>query len=259
MTESLAGQNLKPTPLERAVRSHRLFVPLLAVLLPFVLSACSDYYLHTGLQPNPPPLGQDEDDPDDYDEPATLPGDPDDPGDPPDEIDPLEEEQPEEPEEPEELPDCEDTIMAEWQWWGSLPFGYEEHPYDGMGRAFYEPDYQMIDYSTVGMPDQGHTPPGYDRVYRATFDLWGEPPALFLSMQSDDGMWFFVNGVEVGQWGGGWQEEGCVNDDANCEESITIDPIDISDLLVEGSNVVAARVTNAIDNTYFDVYTECVD
>ena len=68
-----------------------------------------------------------------------------------------------------------------------------------------------------------------------------------------------VNGVEVGQWGGGWQEEGCVNDDANCEESITIDPIDISDLLVEGSNVVAARVTNAIDNTYFDVYTECVD
>ena len=248
------------------MRSHRLLVTSLAVftasLLALVLGGCSDYYLQTGLGPNLPPLDQPDGELDSEDEPDDMPGDLDDPEDPPEEIDPLEEEQPEDPEDPEdpeELPDCEDTVMADWQWWGSLPFGYEEHPYDGMGRDFYEPDYQMIDYSTVGMPDTGHTPPGYDRVYRTTFDLWGEPPALFLSMQSDDGMWFFVNGVEVGQWGGDWQEEGCVNDDANCMESIVVDPVDISGLLHEGTNVVAARVSNAVDGAYFDVYTECVD
>ena len=35
--------------------------------------------------------------------------------------------------------------------------------------------------------------------------------------------------------------------------------LDIAPLLHEGWNVVAARVTNAVDNTFFDTYTECVD
>lgn len=229
---------------------------LSAALLGFPLAACSDYYLHAGLQPNLPPPEADDSEVDSPAEPADLPADPGEPADPPDETGPIEEDP---PEDPPELPDCEDTVIADWQWWGSMPFGYEEHPADGAGRAFYEPDHQMIDYSTVSMPDQGHTPPGYDRVYRATFEVWGLPPALFLSMQSDDGMWFFVNGEEVGHWGGDWQMEGCVNDDANCEESFVVDPVDISGLLVEGVNTVAARVSNAVDNAYFDVYTECVD
>jgi len=34
---------------------------------------------------------------------------------------------------------------------------------------------------------------------------------------------------------------------------------DITDLLVPGENVVAARVSNAVMNAWFEVLTECVD
>jgi len=149
--------------------------------------------------------------------------------------------------------------MADWQWWGSQPFDHEDDPEDDAGRPFFATDYDMVGYSTVVLPDQGHMPPGTDRVYLAWFELGGEPPALFLSMQSDDGMAFWVNGQLLGEWGGGWQEEGCVNDDSNCSEYVIVDPIDIAPLLHEGWNVVAARVTNPIMNAWFDTYTECVD
>ena len=160
---------------------------------------------------------------------------------------------------PEDLPDCDDTIMADWQWWGSMPFGHEDDPSDGNGVPFYELGYTMIDYSTVSMPDQGHVPSGYDKVYRATFEVNQMPPALFLSMQSDDGMAFWLNGQLVGSWGGGWQEEGCVNDNAGCTESFFVSPVDVTSYLVTGTNVAAARVSNAVDNSYFEVFTECVD
>ena len=85
------------------------------------------------------------------------------------------------------------------------------------------------------------------------------PPALFLSMQSDDGMSFYLNGHQVGEWGYGWQEEGCVNDNAGCTESVNVAPVDVTSFLVVGTNTAAARVSNAVDNSYFEVFTECVD
>ncbi len=208
--------------------------------------------------------------------PADPPEEPEEPDDPPDDppddewvLDPdepildvpeIEEDPPVEEDPPEEdLPDCDDTIIADWQWWGSMPFGYEWDPTDGNGLPFYDPWYTMIDYSTVSMPDSGHVPSGYDKVYRATFEVNQMPPALFLSMQSDDGMSFFLNGHKVGEWGYGWQAEGCVNDNAGCSESVTVPPVDVTSFLVVGTNTAAARVSNAIDNSYFEVFTECVD
>jgi hypothetical protein len=102
-------------------------------------------------------------------------------------------------------------------------------------------------------------PSGQDKVYRAEFIFDQMPPALFLSMQSDDGMSFYLNGQLVGHWGGAWQEEGCVNDNAGCLESVTVTPVDVTSYLQVGTNVAAARVSNPIDNSYFEVFTECVD
>jgi len=160
-------------------------------------------------------------------------------------------------EDPPDLPPCDETLEAAWPWWGSQPFSTQADPVDGWGRPFYALDYDMVGFSTVSMPDAGHTPAGTDKVYRATFHLDWVPDKLFLSMQSDDGMWFYANGELLGHWGGDWQEEGCVNDDASCTEYVYVDPVDISDLLQVGSNVVAARVSNPIMNSFFDVYTEC--
>ena len=177
----------------------------------------------------------------------------------PEEEEPVEDDPPEELPEEEDLPDCDETVMADWQWWGSMPFGHEDDLVDGYGRPFFDVDYTMVDYSTVSIPDQGHITSGYDKAYRAEFDLNQIPPALFLSMQSDDGMAFFLNGELVGEWGGTWQEEGCVNDNAGCTQSVVVPPVDVTDYLVVGRNVAAARVSNPVDNSYFEVYTECVD
>ena len=63
----------------------------------------------------------------------------------------------------------------------------------------------------------------------------------------------------MGQWGGAWQMEGCVNEHANCLITTPVDPVDVTALLVEGPNLLAARVSNPVLNSYFDVLPICVD
>ncbi len=63
----------------------------------------------------------------------------------------------------------------------------------------------------------------------------------------------------VGQWGGGWQEEGCVNDEANCGETTEVAPVDVTALLVAGENTIAARVSNPVVNSYFSITPECIE
>ncbi len=156
-------------------------------------------------------------------------------------------------------PCADDPGPAAWTWWGSQPFAEEDGPSDGSGRAWYATDYEMVGWSTVSMPDSGHCPSGYDRVYRAWFDVSDVDHKFKFRLQSDDGIWLYVNGEYVGHWGGDWQEEGCVNDDAGCEVAVDVDPINITEYLHEGSNLVAARVSNAIDSHWFDLQWECED
>ncbi len=219
-------------------------LPVLAAVAGLVLAGCSESALRALPSPPDPPV---QDDPVDD---VVTDGDDDDATDPWD--DPGGDNEI-------ELPPCEDTLdTSEWDWWASQPFEEPEHPVDESGREFWEPEAWMVGWHTVVMPVQ-NIPPGTDEVFRATFTIETLPPKLYLSMQSDDGIAFWANGVQVGQWGGDWQEEGCVNDNANCSETTTVPPQDITDLLVEGENVVAARVSNAVMNAWFEVLTECVD
>ncbi len=212
---------------------------------------CLDYDLDEwGDDYVPPEIDPDDPDPEEPDVPAAT------------ELDLPEDEPEDEPEDDpieEELPPCDETIEADWQWWGSMPFEHSSDLTDDWGHAYYDWDFQMVDFSTVSIPDSGHIPSGYDKVYRAEFYLDQLPPALFLSMQSDDGISFYLNDQLVGSWGGDWQEEGCVNDNAGCTESTTVAPVDVTDFLQIGTNIAAARVSNPVDNSYFEVYTECVD
>ncbi len=142
---------------------------------------------------------------------------------------------------------------------GSEPFGHEHDLEDVHGAPFWQPGFDAGAWSVLSLPDRGMTPQGTDRAYRAEFTLDILPPMLTVSVQSDDGLWMWLNGVALGHWGGEWQEEGCVNDRAECLETTVVEPLDVTDLIRPGRNVVAARVSNPVMNTYFDVLPECQD
>lgn len=161
--------------------------------------------------------------------------------------------------EPPPLVDC--TKLGLWtdQWWGSMPFTSAEAPLDSVGRPYTALDYEQRDFSTVSVPDEGHIPAGSDKVYRVWLWLDATGPRVFLDLQSDDGLWVALNEAEVGHWGGDWQQEGCVNDRARCTEYEEVGPVEITDRLVVGGNLLAVRVSNAVDNAYMGVSARCAE
>lgn len=145
-----------------------------------------------------------------------------------------------------------------WQWWGSPPFDTQADRVDPAGVPFWDPAHQLVDYSTIVLPER-NIPVGFDKAFVAWFDLPDPAPQLHLELQSDDGIWVWVNGVSVGHWGGDWQQEGCVNDNANCVESVVVLPVDVSSYVQPGANVIAARVTNPVMNSWFEVLAVCIE
>ncbi len=159
---------------------------------------------------------------------------------------------------PPDLGDCGGTGLLEGQWWSSPPFSGVADLADSAGRPFWEMDYEMVDYSTVVLPVSGSLPSGSDKAFRVEIDLPAVPEAVYVTPQSDDGLWLWVNGQLAGHWGGEWQEEGCVNDQAGCLISMAVEPIEVTAKLSVGRNVIAARVSNAVDTAYFDLVLGCV-
>lgn len=156
-------------------------------------------------------------------------------------------------------PCADPSDPSTWEWWGSQPFDEEDGPTDDRGVPWTSTSYDMVGWSTVSLPDSGHCPAGQDRAYRAWFQPDDLEHKYKFRLQSDDGIWVYVNGDLVGHWGGDWQEEGCVNDGASCTSTVDVDPINLTDALHTGDNLVAIRVSNAINNQYFDLEVECED
>jgi hypothetical protein len=161
---------------------------------------------------------------------------------------------------PEPTESCDTWLAPEWSWTGSQPFFDMADLADSAGIPFWDPAYASVDWSDVLLPDVGPIPQGADRAYRAVVTFDELPPGeLNLSLSSDDGLWLWVNGTFVGHWGGGWQQEGCVNENAGCLESVDVADQDVTDLLVGGENVIAARVSNPVMDAWFEVEAHCVD
>jgi len=154
-------------------------------------------------------------------------------------------------------PSC-DEIDLSWSWLGSPPFADPADPADTKGQPFHSSAFAGLGWSAVAIPDRS-IDPGFDRAYRAEMELPHVPPALTISLQSDDGIWLWVNGIEVAHHGGDWQQEGCVNENAECLVTERVADIDITSYLVVGTNVIAARVSNAVENSYFELLPTCVD
>jgi hypothetical protein len=213
-------------------------------LVPWLLlSACSDYGIQGDREPEDSPDPEDEtaietdsdsDSPDDTDDTDVV--------DPPDR---------------EDLVDCAAQGLTTAQWWGSQPFATAPDPVDSQNRPFHGVAFDVAGWSTVALPDQGHVPPGNDRVYRTLLTLNATGPTVYLDLQSDDGLWVWVNGAAVGHWGGDWQQEGCVNNDAACAEGEIVPPLDFTALLHPGDNVLAVRISNPVLGAYMGVTARC--
>ncbi|MCB9683102.1 MAG: hypothetical protein H6733_16680 [Alphaproteobacteria bacterium] len=156
-------------------------------------------------------------------------------------------------------PTCADATLTVGSWVASPTFTGADDPVDGLARPFHDPTADVSGWSPVTPPDRNAIPQGSDRAYRLTVDVTGTPPRVVMDLQSDDGLTVWIDGQRVGQWGGQWQQEGCVNDAAECIETIAVPPIDVSTWLTEGSHVVALRVSNPVAGSYADVRPRCVE
>lgn len=154
--------------------------------------------------------------------------------------------------------DCTGVDFGAWSWWGSQPIAEEADPEDAAGHAFWDPAYDMVGWSTVVLPEH-NIPVGADRAYLAHFSLPTVPENVSFDLASDDGLWLWLNGTFVGHWGGEWQEEGCVNDDAGCVITVSVAAVDVTASVLPGDNVIAARVSNPVMDAWFDVQARCVE
>ncbi|MDP6931309.1 MAG: hypothetical protein QGG40_00265 [Myxococcota bacterium] len=84
-------------------------------------------------------------------------------------------------------------------------------------------------------------------------------PGTELYFVGSDGIWLYVNGTYLGHWGGEWREGGCINVPEGCSVNYEVAPIDITDYLQAGSNVVAVMLTNGPTGYYLEMDATCVE
>jgi hypothetical protein len=134
---------------------------------------------------------------------------------------------------------------------------------DTLGRTWTDPTFDDSIWSTITPPDAGSfNTPGLgpaDRFYRGTFALGSATQPIFLFFVSDDSIEIFVNGTSVGAFSpflpSVCHQLGCVNI-PGCGQGFDIDvpPVQIpTKLLHQGTNVVAAHVSNGGGGSYFDM------
>ena len=148
-----------------------------------------------------------------------------------------------------------DTTMLEWH---KSPDYEQMTIVDEHGIAWFDDNFDTSSFQETSLPDRS-IEAGYDKIYRSELSLPSTNLILLLDVQSDDGIWVYINEMSVGHWGGTWQEEGCVNDDAECVESVHVDKIDITSFLQSGMNHIATRVSNPVFGSYFDLNVQCID
>ncbi len=118
-------------------------------------------------------------------------------------------------------------------------------PRDSSGRFWYDPAFDANGWSAITLPDIQYQTEASDRFYRGVFTLFSLPQTGAVTVASDDALWLYVNGTQVGHWGGECYSAGCVNNPLGvCAINRVVPPIDITRLLVLSRNVIAAHVTD---------------
>jgi hypothetical protein len=137
---------------------------------------------------------------------------------------------------------------------------------DAFDRTWTDPLFGDSTWSGLTPPDAGSfNTPGLnpsDRFYRGQFSLTSTAQPVFLFFVSDDGIEIFVNGKPLTpqssfspQSANVCHQLGCVNI-LGCGPGFDLDPGAVqipADLLVSGSNLIAAHVSNGGGGSYFDM------
>ncbi|MCS6847260.1 MAG: beta galactosidase jelly roll domain-containing protein [Anaerolineae bacterium] len=125
--------------------------------------------------------------------------------------------------------------------WTGDQFG----PTDAAGRAWHHPQFDDSNWQAVALPDSHLSSTAHDRYYRARFN-WDGSSMVSVYFISDDGLSIFINGQQLGSWGKGWRQSGCVNPAPGCFNFTPVPTQTIpSAMLQPGSNVIAIDRWNA--------------
>ena len=162
-------------------------------------------------------------------------------------------------------------LEADAEWRATVAFKAGRDLKDPSLRSWHQPDFDDGEWELVQLPDEnsfGNKTP-YERLYRSRFlvadpkesvkvTMSQSPPsadamptsqeseAVQLIFASDDGIWIYVNGHLLGQWGGRSREGGCVNDPfKRCGVDRTVPPVPVPEAFLHpGENVLAVKVQN---------------
>lgn len=154
---------------------------------------------------------------------------------------------------------CDDSYSENMPWLRTDVWTDAQAPSDTAGLPWYEVDFDDTLWMDLeGLPDEDWSTTDHDLFYRATFwlDSVGDTEIEFVG---NDGVWLYANGSFVGHWGGDWREGGCINEPVNCGENSFAPPVDVTDFLVEGNNVLAVMLTNGPTGYYLEINATCVE
>lgn len=147
------------------------------------------------------------------------------------------------------------TILINWVMSDVIKdFPFEPNK-DNTGFDWHQYVFNDSNWQYAKLPDKDWNCNKCDRYYRGYFEIStiGDfSHDYIINVQSDDGIWIYINGKFFGHFGGGVHSEGCINV-SYCSKLKTINPLKIDDYLIKGKNVIAVRVSESIGNEYFNL------
>ena len=118
------------------------------------------------------------------------------------------------------------------------------------GDLWYKIGYNDSHWGCITLPDTSWGCTFCDRFYRRTFTV-PEYTRVLIDFSSCDSITIYVNEELVGQWGD-CHEEGGVNADESQCSSVDVDPVDITDYVLRGENLIAVHVSSST-TSFFDM------
>lgn len=105
-------------------------------------------------------------------------------------------------------------------------------------------------FQDISLPNSGWNCNNCYRRYRGTFDLNDLSRTIKAYVESDDGVWLYVNGAFLGHWGASTGQLRCVNHFFGCELNDSVNDIALTNL-IRGKNVISAVVYDGGGGEFF--------
>lgn len=137
-------------------------------------------------------------------------------------------------------------VIPSLTWKASPPMVDCQGPHDSQGNYWFQTAFNDAEWQTIALPDfNTWNCDNCDRYYRGYLDLPTDFGKITASFASDDGLWLYVNGVLINNWGAACHQFGCVNNPYRCGTNVMVDPLDITSYLHPGLNLIAVHVSDA--------------